>query len=234
VSILIITGYCYGPYQPYYKVMSDITIDSASPQDAAPVKKIPDKVRLQRAAKYHGTRALVYLAVFAALDAWLITTDGLLLAQLLSVVAAYLTGSYLAGVFHEWGHFTGARLANAYSPAATKVRGAFMFGFSMTKNTAQQFLSMSIGGPTANWLLVMLVVVMIPIDNIGRIALLATVFARAISVLIFEGPIIRGVMNGGEPQAELDRRIDAGGLDSSQVYGHIILAVAFLTLLLML
>jgi hypothetical protein len=192
-----------------------------------PAKKVPDKVRIQRAAKYYGTRAMVYLAIFAALDAWIIATDGLLIAQLLGVVAAFLTGNYLAGVFHEWGHFIGARVSKSYSPIVPKPGGALMFGFDNSRNTSQQFLTMSIAGSAGNWLLVILAAVLLPIDNIARVALLATVFGRAIGVLIFEGPIMLGVMNGGEPKEQLEKRVNAGGLDISQVQGNIVAGLAF-------
>lgn len=197
-------------------------------------EKIPDKVRIKRAAKYHGQRAMAYLAVFAAMEAWVLASDGLVIAKLLSIVAAWLAGSYLAGVFHEWGHFTGARLSGSYSPAVRKVTGLFMFGFSMEKNSPQQFLAMSLGGPTANWLLVLLVALFIPLDNVGGLALLATVFGRAVAVVIFEGPVMYGVLQGGEPQDMLDRRIETGALDRSGTYGHIIAAATFIAGLLLL
>lgn len=209
--------------------MSEMTADPN--QVSAP--KLPDHVRMRRAARYHGTRMLVYIAVFAALDAWVIATDGLLVAQLLSVIAAYITGSYLTGVFHEWGHFTGARVSGSRSPIVRKPKGIFMFGFDMEKNDSRQFLSMSLGGPIANWLLVLLVLVLMPLDTIGRIALLAVVFGRAVAVCLFELPVVKAVYEGGHPQTTLDARIDEGALDSSQVYGYLVMLFAFFALIIL-
>lgn len=200
--------------------MSDATLEQP--------KKVPDKVRIQRAAKHYGTRAMVYLAVFAAMDAWLIATDGLVVAQLLGAIAAFLTASYLAGAFHEWGHFMGARLSGAYSPVVPEAKGGLMFGFDNSRNTPRQFLAMSFGGSAGNWLLVILVALLLPMDNVARAALLATAFGRAIGVLVFEGPIIQRVMNGGDPQEELTQRVNEGGLDKSTVYGYIVSGLAFL------
>lgn len=200
--------------------MSDASVEQSP-------KKVPDKVRIQRAAKHYGTRSMVYIAVFAAMDAWLIATDGLIVAQLLGVVAAFLAGSYLAGAFHEWGHFIGARVSNAYSPVVTEPGGAFLFGFDNARSTTQQFLYMSFGGSAGNWLIVLLVALLLPLDNIARVALLATVFGRAIGVLIFEGPIIQRVMGGGDPQEELTRRVNEGGLDTSKVQGYVVTGLAF-------
>ena len=98
-------------------------------------KSMPDKQRLKQVAEYHGLRLVAYMAIFAALDAWVLASD-LLIANVLSVIAALIVANYLAGIFHEWGHFCGARLAKSRSPIVPKPSGTFVFGFNMEKNTS--------------------------------------------------------------------------------------------------
>ena len=100
---------------------------------------MPDKARLKQIAEYHGIRVIAYLAAFAAMDTWVVTTS-LGIAQVLSVITALTVGHFLAGVFHEWGHFTGARLAQSRSPITTKPDGVF-FSDSIWRRTPQNNFS---------------------------------------------------------------------------------------------
>jgi hypothetical protein len=155
------------------------------------VKKVslPDKQRLKLNVIYHGKRILAYLAAFAAMDVWVLSS-ALPLAYWLSAVTALVVGYYLAEQFHEWGHFAGARVAQSHSPMVPKPNREFVFGFNMEKNTASQFLSMSFGGAMGNFLLVLLVFTLLPLDAPGRTALFSMVLGKAIGVVIFEGPVI--------------------------------------------
>ncbi len=193
---------------------------SAESQQNIP-KKAPysDRKRLKHVATYHGIAGLALITLWAAADAWYATT-GLLIANIISVLNALVAGAYLAALFHEWGHFAGARIAGAYSPIVRKVKNQFMFGFSFDKNNTSQFLSMSIGGPVANWLLVLIVFMMVPMDNPGRVALLAMAIAKAISVCVFEVPIMLRTWQGGEPKAELDEQLENGSSESGQLIGY--------------
>ena len=207
--------------------MSDATSEliETSPK---PTKKKSDWQRFKGAATIHGIAALALFLLWAAADAWYGTT-GLMIASMISVIMALVAGSWLASIIHEWGHFAGARLAGSYSPIVPEVRGIFMFGFNMEKNNRNQFLAMSMGGPIANWLFVIAIFSFIPMDNLGRAALLAMAFARAVSVCIFELPIINNVMNGGDPQTEIDTRLENGSQDKGAVFGYLSgLAVLFL------
>lgn len=181
--------------------------------------KLSDWQRLKQAATYHGIAALALILLWAAADTWY-TVSGLLIANVLNVVTALVAGSWLASLIHEWGHFTGARLAKSYSPIVPEVKGVFMFGFNHAKNNRNQFLAMSLGGPIANWSLVLAILLLIPIDNLGRAALLGIAVARAISVCIFELPIINRVMNGADPQTEIDAQLNNGTQDKGQVLGY--------------
>ncbi|MEJ6592076.1 MAG: hypothetical protein QNL99_08875 [SAR86 cluster bacterium] len=180
---------------------------------------LPDAQRLKLAARNHGLALLAAITLWAAADAWAMTS-GLNLATGLSMLNAFAAMTIIATIFHEWGHFAGARIAKSYSPMVTNPTGAFIFGFNFAKNTRQQFLSMSIGGPVGNWLLVALVFLLVPLDNPGRVMLLAVAVARGISVLIFELPIILRVMNGGDPETELNVGQDNGSGDRGQVIGY--------------
>ena len=192
------------------------------------VKKLTDGERFRQIGSAHGTVALALFAVFAATDAWVIST-GLIISHVIATITALVVGAYLSTIFHEWGHFAGARLAKSHSPIVPKVtRSPFVFGFNFEKNSASQFISMSIGGPAGNWLLVALVFVFLPMDTPGRAALLAMVFAKAVSVCLFEVPIILSTMNGGDPKSELDTGLSNGSGDRGQVLGYIAGAVVWL------
>lgn len=195
------------------------------------VKKqsLPDRQRLKLNAIYHGKRILAYLAAFAAMDAWVVST-ALPLAYVLSAVTALVVGHYLAEKFHEWGHFVGARVANSHSPMVPKPNEEFVFGFNMEKNNASQFLSMSVGGAAGNFLLVLLVLSLLPLDNLARAALFAMVLGKAIGVVIFEGPVIYKVLKGGDQKQELDLQLENGSLNRGQLYGYIATALIWLAI----
>ncbi|MCB1645261.1 MAG: hypothetical protein KDI36_07395 [Pseudomonadales bacterium] len=213
---------------------ADDSTAAAAPENTTQVrqtepakKKVPDSVRLRTAIQYHGYALLAAFGIWAATDAWL-TSTGLTLASVMSVIAAFAAGSVLATIFHEWGHFIGARLAGSHSPMVYKPVTAFIFGFSFEKNTREQFLSMSLGGPVANWLLVLIVALMIPIDNAGRAMLLATVAGRAIAVVLFEGPVIMRVWNREDPKESLDIALNDGSQDKSRVHGWLAILIIWL------
>jgi hypothetical protein len=78
---------------------------------------------------------------------------------------------------------------------------------------------MSWGGILAPWLPVLLIAVLVPLDRISSMVLLATLFARAVSVAVFELPIVLRTSRSGEPGAELGKRLTEGGLPSSRLLG---------------
>ena len=166
----------------------------------------------------------MYFSAFAAADVWFEIT-ALPIAALLSVVIGLITGSYLSGIFHEWGHFIGARVSKSRSPMVRKPQDEFIFGFDMERNSSSKFLSMSLGGPLGNLALVAMVFLLVPLDNIGRAALFAMVAGKLVAVLVFEGPIILRVFQGGHPQEELDRQLGNGSQDRGAVIGYIVTAV---------
>jgi len=200
--------------------MSDIKENSAPNAPSIPdASSIPDALRLKNVSQYHSLRMMAYISVFAAMDTWY-QVSSLLLAQVLSVIAGLVVAAYLSGIFHEWGHFLGARLSKSRSPIVQKPKGVFMFGFNMQQNTSDQFLWMSIGGTMGNLFLVALIYALIPIDSLGRAALLAMAMGKLVTVIVFEAPIILGTIKGGQPQVELDKQLDSGALDKGQVAGY--------------
>lgn len=194
--------------------MSEVTAETTSKPAYS------DWKRFKHVATYHGIAALALVTLWAAADTWYLATD-LLIANIISILNALVAGSFLASLFHEWGHFSGARISKSYSPIVREVKNQFMFGFNFAKNNTHQFLAMSIGGPIGNWLLVILVILLVPIDNPGRVTLLAMTVAKAISVCIFEIPIILRTISGGDPQSELDTQLGNGSGDRGQVIGYI-------------
>ncbi len=199
------------------------TTDDTSSRPA----RIPDSERLNNAIKYHGLALLGAITLWGAADAWVQTSD-LYLATIVSVLNAFAAGWIISILFHEWGHFIGARIAGSYSPMVPRPTGAFIFGFNFAKNTRDQFISMSMGGPIGNWLLVLLVFTLIPMDSAGRVMLLAVTLANAISVCVFELPIIKRTMDGGDPETELNAGLSDGSGDKGKVWGYGIGALVWL------
>lgn len=189
--------------------------------------KLSDWQRFKQAAMYHGFAALALFSVWAAMDTWYLVTE-LNLALVLSVITALVAGAWLSSLIHEWGHFTGARLSKSYSPIVPEVRGVFMFGFNHSKNNRNQFIAMSLGGPIANWSLVIAIFLLLPMDTIGRATLLGMTFAKAVSVCVFELPIIAKVMNGGDGEAAIEAQLANGSQDRGAVLGYLSGALVWL------
>lgn len=178
-----------------------------------------DRQRFKAVARYHGIAFLLAITAWGAADAWA-QSSALLIASTVALVNAVVAGYVLSILFHEWGHFAGARWSGSYSPLVRKPDGIFIFGFNFEKNSRQQFLAMSLGGILANWLLVLLVLVLVPLDTWSRAALFAIVTAQAIAVTVFEGPIVHRVTSGADPQASLDQGLADGSGDKGKVWGY--------------
>jgi hypothetical protein len=70
---------------------------------------------------------------------------------------------------------------------------------------------MSLGGPLANWGLVVVVLVTLPVINLATIMLLAATIGVAINVCIFELPVIQRVFHGAAPGQALPQRVAEQG-----------------------
>jgi hypothetical protein len=183
-------------------------------EENATVQREQDGARMRRIGSLHFAAVMAALTLWGAGDAWA-SQSGMALAFIVSLGNALIAGFVIASIAHEWGHFSGARLAGSISPVLEQpVRYFFMFNFNMEKNSVGQFLSMSTGGPLANWLLVLLFLVLIPVDTASRALIIATVAGIAVNVSLFEVPIILRVRNSGEPQQELARQLASPGLQT--------------------
>ena len=164
-----------------------------------------DNARLRKVASRHGAIALAALTLWGAADAWA-SASGLLLAQSISILNAIFVGTAVAYIAHEWGHFSGARVSGAVSPVLKEPVSFFMFNFKHEANTRNQFLSMSFGGPAANWTLAIALLILLPLETVSQILLLATTVSIAVSVSVFELPVINRVMYGEGPEETITQR----------------------------
>ena len=215
--------------------MSETTIDPNPSTDAAAAleaERSVDRARMKSIGRTHFLMVMGALTLWGAADAWAAVSD-LGLARLVAVANAFIAAYVITGVLHEWGHFAGARLSGAASPVHEKpINHFFMFDFPFDRNDGRQFLWMSWGGIIAPWALVLLTLWLVPIDTAGRAMLLAVFFARAVSVSLFEVPVVMRAMGGGDPRTELGRQLGAGALKSSGNLGIAAGAVVWLVVVL--
>ena len=168
-------------------------------------RKIRDRARLEQIALRHSAIVLAALTLWGASDSWALSS-GWLLAETVSILNAVFAGTVIAYIAHEWGHFAGARVSGSISPVLKEPVSFFMFNFKDKLNTQGQFLSMSVGGPLANWSLFVLVLILLPLNTWSQATLLATTFAIATSVSVFEFPVINAVMYGEKPAETISKR----------------------------
>lgn len=149
---------------------------------------------------------LAGMSVWAAADLWY-TATGLGIAALVAVGDALFVGFLLTAMFHEWGHYAGARLSGAQTTLLRR-KGLRLarFTFDFAASTPQQFTSMSLGGNLAHWGLVVALFFALPMTTPGQVALLAAAFGFAVSASVFELPVIGAVRAGDAPQGALQSR----------------------------
>lgn len=214
--------------------MSNTTIDTessasetsteASSSDVSSANK--DFERAKRIGTWHATAVFASLTLWGSANAWA-TSSGLIIAYASVLAMAIASATVIASIVHEWGHFSGATLSGAIVPVEPKpIRFYFMFNFDMEQNTDKQFLAMSLGGILANWLLVVVLLILVPLNSIGAAMLVAVAVAKAINVSVFEMPIFKRVYDGGVPKEELQRQLQEQGL--RQLPGYVVGALAFL------
>jgi hypothetical protein len=176
-------------------------------------RKNRDNTRLKNIAIRHGAIGLAAITIWGSSDLWALES-GLVLAMVVSVLNGLFFGILLAYGFHEWGHFTGARISGAVSPVLKEPRSFFMFSFKQEVNSRAQFLSMSAGGPAANWFLVLLVYALLPLTTASQAMILSATVGVAVSVSVFEIPIINRVMYGDNPEETIQTRLKEIGSTS--------------------
>jgi hypothetical protein len=168
-------------------------------------RKHRDRARLKKIGTRHAMIVLAAFTIWGAADAWAISS-GWFLAEVIALLNAVFAATIIAYTAHEWGHFSGARISGAISPVVKEPVGFFMFTFKDKLNSQGQFLSMSAGGQIANWSLAILMLILLPLDTWSQALFFATTVAIAVSVSVFEVPIMNRVMYGDDPTETVDQR----------------------------
>ena len=173
--------------------------------------------------------ALAVLSLWAAADTWYLVS-GLGFALAISVLDAIFVGYILGALFHEWGHYTGAKLSGASAPRVKpKGTSLFRFNFDMATNTQRQFHWMSFGGWVSHWGLLAILVLAIPFDSIGRIALVSSVFGFILYATFIETGILRKTLGGSDP-AETLGQLSAKTFQQAGIIGSVAGLFALATL----
>jgi hypothetical protein len=168
------------------------------------------------------------LSLFAAADAWSLLT-GTALSGALSVVDGLLVGLLWTGLVHEWGHFAGARITGGTAPLRPATAFLPLFDFDYARNTQQQFRGMSIGGNVAHWLVVLVLLLGLPLETVGQIALASGAFGFAVFASSIELPVIRHSYNG-VPSLDALSRIPKDFVKRNGTWGLLAAALAFIVL----
>ena len=185
-----------------------------------------DLARIRRIGSWHISAAFAALAIWGSANFWAMNSQ-LIIAHVTALVLAVAAAKIMGSIIHEWDHFTGAKLSGAIAPVLAKPRRFyFMFEFDMQNNTSNQFIAMSLGGILANWLLVVLLLIAIPLNTFAAAMLVAVATATAINVSMFEVPIAMAVRAGADPEETLQTRLREYGL--KQYPGYVAGAFTFL------
>jgi hypothetical protein len=168
------------------------------------------------------------MSLFAAADTWNLLT-GTALSRGLSVVDGLLVGFLWTGLLHEWGHFAGARITGGTAPLRPATAFLPLFDFDYANNTQKQFRGMSIGGNVAHWLVVLVMLVGLPLQTVGQVALASSAFGFAVFASSIEFPVIWHSYHGLSSLEALGR-IPKDFLKRNGTWGLIGAAVAFIVL----
>ena len=168
-----------------------------------------EKKRLAKVGKEHAAFVLGSLTLWGASDFWAAESE-LILALTLALINSIVAGTIVASILHEWGHFLGAKLSGSNAPLLEKTFSFFFFNFKDEGNTKGQFLKMSLGGPIANWSLVVAFFFLLPLETWSQVLFLATLLSIAVSVSIFEVPVLLRIREG-EPSVIIQKRLEEAG-----------------------
>ena len=168
-----------------------------------------------------GAAVVGLLALWGGAEAWAANTP-LVLALFTAVGASLVAGWSIGGLFHEWGHYAGARLARAAAPRI-KVQGLsfFRYTFNLEKNSLRQFTAMGIGGNVAHWAAVAAAVMLVPMTTLGQATFVSSTVAFAVFASVIEWPIIARTASGRVRPIEAFAHLDRAFLRRHYVIGGI-------------
>jgi hypothetical protein len=166
--------------------------------DAETGERPADQTSLSLRALRDLALAAALLSLFAAAEAWALTSEATL-AGLLSILDGFVVGAALGALAHEWGHFLGARSAGGIAPL--RPIGDFfpIFDYDYARNDARAFDRMSLGGNLAHWAVVLFLLLALPLDSSGTDALASGAFGFAVFSSAVEFPVIRRARSGMAP-----------------------------------
>ena len=174
---------------------------SAAASDAQ-VSDLPvDAVPVLQLGQRDGAIVLAGLSLWAAADTWQAST-GLAFAGMLAALDGAVVGYFLGRMAHEWGHFAGARWGGGIAPTRpgdSIANIVTFFTFDMERSDAGSFRAMSVGGNVGHWLVVLVLAAFVPLDTVGRVALLSGAVSMAISASLTEFPVIQRAYAGASP-----------------------------------
>jgi len=148
---------------------------------------------------------LAGISLWAAADTWH-QTSGLAIAQFVAVGDAILVGLLLAALFHEWGHYAGAKLSGASAPRVSRPGiTLFRFNFLFAQNNHDQFHWMTYGAHIAHWSILLILVVALPLDSLSRISLVSSIFGFIVFATFIEYNIVKDTWAGADPETRLKR-----------------------------
>ena len=116
---------------------------------------------------------------------------------------ALIVGFIVASLFHEWGHYAGARILAEIQPDLPASPYRFSDLILTEQNTKSQFLWMSYGG--RDWFSGVLAVLFfaLPLNNLAEIVLVSSIFGFCVFALLVEYKIIWEVLRGMDPLESL-------------------------------
>ena len=201
---------------------------AAASEEATNLRKENLK-NLKKVGTLHFVAVIAALTLFGAAHTWALSS-GIALALVVSVAAAYIAGTVLSGILHEYGHFSGAALSGAPHKVLEKpARYFFMFNFDMKAGSTTQAIWMSWGGLLGSWLLVAGLFLLLPMNGWAPAALVATALGNAVNASAFEVPVIMQTRATGEFEKALYGRLESPGLVKMPGIVAGLLAFALLT-----
>ncbi|MCP5178798.1 MAG: hypothetical protein H6994_02680 [Pseudomonadales bacterium] len=203
--------------------MSEQTMEAASSaadnESRAETNIRPARPTVRALLLRDAATVIALLTLFGAGDTWRFATD-LQIAHCTALLGALGIGVALGALWHEWGHWSGAMFTGASTriipPAGLSV---FRFDFDFVNNNTRQFHWMTFGGQIAQWALVLLIAVFVPMDAANRVALLAGAFGFAVFASAIEVPVLRASSAGTPPLQALRDNIDKAVLKRCRMIG---------------